>query len=402
MDAYVARQPIFDRKKSLFAYELLFRDGLNNYMPKIDGDTATTQLLSSSFFTIGIDKIGAGKRTFINFTQKLLETNIPLMFPRETTVVEILEDVNPDPDLLEACRKLSSAGYYLALDDFVFKLELKPLIDIADIIKIDFRITPANEIKGILKTLGTRKIQFLAEKVETNEEFKDALNMGFEFFQGYFFSKPEIIAGKEISSTSLQYLNFMMEINKPQYDLGELETIISRDISMSYKLLRYVNSAFYQRNSEITSLKQALLIIGKDEINRFIALIGLSKLASSKPDELVRSACIKAKLCEKLGIASSCGGSRDELFILGLFSNLDAILDQPMEKIMEKLPLSDPIKEALISRKGKLGDFLKLAECYEQGNWNAVKEYAAKSCVIENKIPNIYMEACAWASEFGL
>ncbi|MGD0281342.1 MAG: HDOD domain-containing protein [Dissulfurispiraceae bacterium] len=402
MDVYVARQPIFDRKKSLFAYELLFRDGLDNYMPKLDGDAATTKLLSSSFFTIGIDKIGAGKRAFINFTQKLLETDIPLMFPRETTVVEILEDVNPDPDLLEACKRLSSLGYYLALDDFVFKLELKPLIELADVIKIDFRITPVDEIKKILKTLGTRKIKFLAEKVETNEEFKNALNMGFQFFQGYFFSKPEIIKGREISSSSLQYLNFMMEINKPQYSLSELETIMSRDISMSYKLLRYVNSAFYKRSSDITSLRQALLILGKDEINRFIALIGLSKLAAIKPEELVTSACIKAKLCEKLGSASSCGATRDELFLLGLFSNLDAILDLPMEEVMEKLPLSAPIKEALITRSGILGDFLTLAESYEQGNWDKVKEFAAKSCVVENAIPNMFLEACAWASEFGL
>jgi c-di-GMP-related signal transduction protein len=402
MDAYVARQPIFDRKKSLYAYELLFRDGLNNYMPNIDGDTATTKLLSSSFFTIGIDKISAGKRTFINFTQNLLETDIPLMFPRETTVVEILEDVNPDSLVIEACKKLSSLGYYLALDDFVFKLELKPLIELADIIKIDFRITPVDEMKKILKTFSPKKIIFLAEKVETNEEFKAALDMGFELFQGYFFSKPEIIKGREISSSSIQYLSFMVEINKPNYNLNELETIIARDISMSYKLLRYVNSAFFSRSANITSLKQALLVMGRDEINRFVSLIGLSKMASNKPDELIRSACIKSRLCEKLGAVSGCRATNDELFLLGLFSNLDAILDQPMNEIMEKLPLSASIKGALVSREGELASFLHLAEFYEQGNWDGVKKYAAKCCILENIIPNIYLEACAWANEFVL
>src|SRR5208283_1617606 len=226
MDVYVARQPILDRKKSLFAYELLFRDGLANYMPNIDGDTATSKLLSSSFLTIGIDKITFGKRAFVNFTQNLLETDIPLMFPKETTVVEILEDVNPTALVTEACRKLSAKGYSLALDDFVFKLELTPLIELADIIKIDFRATSYSEIKLILHKFGTKKIKFLAEKVETNEEFKDALNMGFEFFQGFFFSKPEIVKGKEISGSQMQYLNFMIEISKPNYDLSELETII--------------------------------------------------------------------------------------------------------------------------------------------------------------------------------
>jgi len=401
MDVYVARQPILDRKKTLFAYELLFRNGFDNYMPKIDGDTATTKLLSSSFFTIGIDKISAGKRTFINFTQNLLETDLPMLFPRETTVVEILEDVSPNASIIEACKRLSMSGYYLALDDFVFNRDLEPLIELADIIKIDFRITPADEIKKILHMVGNKKIKFLAEKVETNEEFNNALTMGFEFFQGYFFSKPEIIQGKEISSSAIQYLIFMIEISKPSFDLNKLEEIISRDISMSYKLLRHVNSSYYKRGANITSLKQALLLMGRDEVSRFVTLIGLSKLASNKPDELIRSACIKAKLCEKLGVASGCYSDRDELFILGLFSNLDAILDQPMEEIMDRLPLSNDVKDTLIARKGELADFLNLAECYEQGDWAGVKEYAAKCCLEESTIPGFYEEACAWATEFG-
>lgn len=399
MDAYIARQPILDRKKSLFAYELLFRDGLANYMPNIDGDTATSKLLSSSFLTIGIDKITFGKRAFINFTQNLLETDIPLMFPRETTVVEILEDVIPTPRVTDACRKLSAGGYYLALDDFVFKLELLPLIALADIIKVDFRVTPHSEIKRILQKFRTRRIKFLAEKVETNEEFRDALNMGFEFFQGYFFSKPEIVKGKEISGSQMQYLNFMIEISKPNYDLSQLEAIISRDISMSYKLLRYVNSPYIKRSAETTSVKQALLILGKDETSRLLSLIGLSKLASSKPDELIKSASIRAKFCENLGTVSGYPARYDELFLLGLFSNLDAILDQSMDEIVEQLPLGTSIKEALVHRKGELASYLELAEFYERGEWDSVKGSAAKMSIPENLIPNIYLEACSWTNE---
>jgi len=399
MDVFVARQPILDRKKSLFAYELLFRDGLDNYMPSIDGDIATSKLLSSSFLTIGIDKITFGKRAFINFTQTLLETNIPLMFPRETTVVEILEDVNPTLRVTEACRKLSALGYYLALDDFVFKLELTPLIELADIIKIDFRATPYSEIERIIQRFGTKKIKFLAEKVETNEEFNDALNMGFEFFQGYFFSRPEILKGKEISGSKIEYLNIIIEINKSNYDLNELEAVISRDISMSYKLLRHVNSAYFKRSSETTSLKQALLILGKDEISRLLSLIGLSNLASNKPDELIKSASIKAKFCENLGYISTCTAQTHELFLLGLFSNLDAILDQPMKEVIEKLPLGTSVKEALEHRQGELANYLELAEFYEQGEWESVKKSAAKICIAENLIPNIYLEACLWTNE---
>src|SRR5208282_1066045 len=399
MDVYIARQPILDRKKSLYAYELLFRDGLDNYMPRVDGDTATSKLLSISFLTIGIEKITFGKSAFINFTQNLIETNIPLMFPRETTVVEILEDVNPTSGVKEACKKLSELGYYLALDDFVFKLELTPLIELANIIKIDFRTTPHSEIKQILQKFGNKNIKFLAEKVETNEEFNDALNMGFELFQGYFFSRPEIVKGKEIPGSKIQYLNFIIEINKSNYDLNKLETIISRDISMSYKLLHYVNSAYFKRMSETTSLKQALLILGKDEINRFLSLIGLSNIASNKPDELIKSVCIKAKFCENLGYVSSCGVHYDELFLLGLFSNLDAMLDQPMNEIMEKLPLGTSVKEALVHKKGELAIYLELVESYERGEWESVKSSAAKMCIAEKLIPNIYMEACSWTNK---
>ncbi len=401
MDVFVARQPIFDRKKSLFAYELLFRDGLANYMPDIDGDTATSKLLSSTFLTIGIDKITFGKRAFINFTQNLLETDIPLMFPRETTVIEILEDVNPTSRVREACKKLSAQGYYLALDDFVFKLELTPLIELADIIKIDFRATPYSEIKQILRKIDSKKVKFLAEKVETNEEFNDALNMGFEYFQGYFFSKPEIVRGKEIPGSKVQYLNLMIEINKTNYDLNALEAIISRDISMTYKLLRYVNAPYFKRrSSETSSLKQALLILGRDETRRLVALIGLSKLASNKPEELIKSAGIRAKFCENLGYLSGCGGHYDELFLLGLFSTLDAILDQPMNEIIEKLPLGTLVTEALVNRAGELANYLELAEFYEQGEWEDVKRAAGKMCIAENLIPNIYLEACSWANEF--
>ena len=404
MDAYVARQPILDRKKALFAYELLFRDGLDNFMPNVDGDTATSKLLSSSFLTIGIDKITFGKRAFINFTQNLLETNIPLMFPQETTVVEILEDVNPTSRVTEACKKLSALGYFLALDDFVFKLELTPLIEIADVIKIDFRATPYKEMKRILQRFrtNTKKIKFLAEKVETNEEFNDALNMGFELFQGYFFSKPEIVRGREISGSKMQYLNFMIEISKMHYNLNELEAIISRDVSMSFKLLRYVNSAYFKRSSDSTSVKQALLLMGQDELSRLLLLIGLSKLAPNKPDELIKSACIKARFCEKLGEISSCGAHGEELFLLGLFSNLDAILDQPMKEIIEKLPLGNLVKEALVNRKGELADYLELGEFYERGQWKSVKETAANICIEESLIPQVFVEACSWAKGFAL
>jgi EAL and modified HD-GYP domain-containing signal transduction protein len=321
------------------------------------------------------------------------------MVPRETTVVEILEDVNPDKNVIEACEKLSKAGYKLALDDFVFRQELKPLIELADIIKIDFRLTPISEIKELIARSEFNNIKLLAEKVETIEEFWSALDMGFSYFQGYFFSKPEIIRGKEISSTSLQLLEVIAEVNKPEYDIKRLELLISRDISISYKLLRYINSAFFRRRGEITSIKQAVFVLGKTELSRFISLIVMSQISSDKPDELIRNSCVKAKFCEGLGRVSGCGIPVAELFMLGLFSNIDAILDQPMKEIMEKLPLPQNIIDALVSGEGEAVSFLRLIEAYERGNWDKVGEYASQCRVAGDSVPQIYFEACQWANE---
>ncbi len=400
MDAYIARQPILDRKKTLFAYELLFRDGLSNYFPQVDGDTATSKVLSSSFFTIGIERITGGKRAFINFTQNLLLTEIPSMFPPESTVVEILEDVKPDQAVIESCSKLSKAGYYLALDDFIFKPGMQPLIKLADIIKMDFRSMPMDEIKIIVGNPEFKGKKFLAEKIETTEEFNAAFNSGFEYFQGNFFSMPEIIKGRELTGSTVQLLNLVVEINKAEVNMDEIQKIVEHDVSLSYKLLRYVNSAFMKRRAEISSIRKALMIIGLIELKRLVSLILLSKVSVGKPDELIRSSCIKARFCEKLGHISTCSTTQDELFMLGLFAHLDAILDQPMNEILEKISISKPISDALVHGDGEAVKYLRLAQSYEKGEWDNVKEYAAQACVQGNLLPDIYMEACKWADEF--
>jgi EAL and modified HD-GYP domain-containing signal transduction protein len=401
MDIYIARQPIFDRKKHLFAYELLFRDGLSNYFPQIDGDTATSKVLSSSFLSIGIESITGGKRAFINFTQNLLTMEIPFMFPRESTVVEILEDVTPVPEVIETCKKLSSDGYQLALDDYFFDVGMHALVELVNIIKIDFRSAPADKIKKLIVSPKLAGIKLLAEKIETNEEFKSAFDMGFEYFQGYFFSEPEIVKGKELSGSTLQLLNLIIEINKPDVNLEKLEKIIEHDISITYKLLRYVNSASIKRRAEISSIRKAVMIIGLDELKRLASLISLSKVSVDKPDELIKSSCIKARFCEKLGKESTCSTKYNEIFLIGLFAHIDAILDQPMKDIMEKIPVSKTISDALINGEGEAVKYLRLAECYERGEWNSVKEYAAQTCVDESVIPGIYVEACKWADEFS-
>ena len=397
MEVYVARQTIFNRSKETYGYELLFRNGMSNVFPDIDGDTATSKLLSNSFFSIGIDHIIGGKLGFINFTEDLLIKKVPLMFPKNKILVEILEDVNPTEEVISACREIAGNSYKIALDDFFYRSDLETLISLAGIIKIDLRMTSIEESKNIMEKLASYHVKFLAEKVETYEEFQQALDIGFEYFQGYFFSKPQILKGRDISPSEMNLLQIVAEANKEDIEFDELEKLVSRDVSISYKLLRYIKSAHFKRVREISSIKQAIVFLGEKETRRFISLIALANLASDKPDELIRVSIIRAKLCELIGKESSLQIDQSELFTIGLFSLIDAILDDSIEHLMDKLPLSERIKHALVDGTGALADYLSLASSYETADWQEVSRIAAKIGINEEIIPEFYRNSVVWA-----
>lgn len=400
MDAYVARQPIFDQDKRIFGYELLFRDGTAKYVPDIDGDVATSTVLSNTLFVIGLENMLGGSKSFINFTQNMLVQKIPLLLPQKTTVVEILEDVTPTTELIAACAEMSQKGYLIALDDFIYKPELDPLIRMADIIKFDFRLSTLQDIEAYLKRIrGTNGLRLLAEKIETYAEFETARQMGFVYFQGYFFCKPELVRGKSIPASQLTLLQIISEVNSRDFDFDKLESLIAPDVSISYKLLRYINSAFFRRSQRIASIKQALVLLGEKEIRRFVSLIAMSNLAKGKPDELLRTACIRGKFCELIGTHIKAAVTSEELFTLGIFSLIDAIVDQPMQEVMSLLPLSEPIKQALAHRKGPLIGYLMLAETYEKGQWDPMSKVAQVLKITESQLPAIYLQACEWSNK---
>lgn len=400
MEVYVARQPVFKRNKKVYGYELLFRDGISNVFPEIDGDTATSKLLSSSFLAMSLDQITGKNKAFINFTRELLLRKVPAMLPRKKIIVEILEDVEPDDEVIRACQDMVRKGYEIALDDFVYGSEFKPLIELAKIIKIDFRLTPIEEVEQMVSNLAVYGVKFLAEKVETHEEFQWALDMGFEYFQGYFFSKPQILKAKDIAPSKMHLLQVVAEANKEDFSFDKLEKLIVQDMSLSYKLMRYINSAFFKRLQDISSIKQAIVLLGEKEVKRFISLMAMANLSAGKPEELIRASIIRARLCELLGELGT-GKDESELFTLGLFSLIDAILDDSMESLMGKLPLSESIKKALVEGEGELAGFVDLVSCYETGNWTGVSEMAAKIRVSEKKIPECYMDAVGWAESFS-
>jgi c-di-GMP-related signal transduction protein len=391
MDAFVARQPIFHGSKKLFAYELLFRTGMSNAFPGIDGGIATSSLLSSSFFTVGIERISGGKLVFINFTEELLRRRVPTLFSKSEIVVEILEDVQPTEEVIEACRDLQQKGYLLALDDFVFRDNLQPLIDMARIIKIDFRLTPLEEIAEMLKRIKGGRCRLLAEKIETHEEFLKAKALGFQYFQGYFFAKPEILKNREVSPSQLTLARLICEVNRPDMEVRQLEELINQDVAISFKLINYLNSAYFARMQPVSSIRQAIAFLGEQGIRMFVSLIVASRLAEQKPDELLRISAIRGKFLEQVAIA--LGINEGELFMLGLFSLLDAMLDNPMEVLMGRLPLSAEVREALVQKSGSLAPFLLLVEAYEKCNWAEVDEKLTQLRLDPEKIQTFYLDA---------
>ncbi|MFH1139106.1 MAG: HDOD domain-containing protein [Pseudomonadota bacterium] len=398
MEQFVARQPIFDRNLNVFAYELLFRSRLVNFFDFNDGDQASRQVIANSFLVFGIERMTVGSKAFINFTRGLLVDGYALALPPEWVVVEILEGILPDPEVLAACRELKAKGFTLALDDFVYDPVYEPLLDLADIVKVDFLISPEKERARLAKLLEKRGVTLLAEKIETRAEFEQALEMGFSLFQGYFFQKPVTLSQKDIPSLKLNNLRILSEVNAAELDFDGLAEIIGTDLSMSFKLLRYVNSAFFGYHSKIESIKHALAMMGENEVKKWVSLLSLAGLADDKPAELVTSSLIRAKFCEKAAPLIGYGGRDSELFLMGLFSLLHAIIDQPLDTVLEGIPLAEDLKDALLGRKppGPLRLLLAVVQAWEKGDWVILGKIAQKLRLKENDLPEIYFEAVSF------
>lgn len=398
MDTFVARQPIFSNKKEIYAYELLFRSGLSNAFPDIDGAKATTSLLSSSFFTSGIDRISGGKLSFINFNEELLLSGYPEMFPSSKIVIEVLEDVAPDESIISAISGLTEKGYIVALDDFVYEEKFDKLIDFADIIKIDFLMLDNEQLRSMVAELKKFNCKLLAEKIETYEDFELASEMGFDYFQGYFFAKPEILQNKEISANSIALFRLLDEVNRESLDTAKVEELLQQDVSTSFKLLNFLNSAHFSRLQPVTSIRQAIAFLGAAGLQKFVSLVAIGQISSEKPNELIRTSILRARFLEQLGLHSKSNSG--ELFMLGLFSLIDAMLDRKMEEILQTIPLSDLVVAALGENRGAYYPYLELVQSYEAGHWEKFEQNLELLNISSDIVVDYYLDAVAWAESF--
>lgn len=393
MQVYVARQPIFDRRRRVVAYELLFRSGLQNAFDALDGNQATSRVISDSLLVFDSKTMTRGKRAFINFTRDFLLGPYPTLLPKEWVVIEILESITPDRQVIAACQRLVEAGYTLALDDFVYDSRYDPLLELVKVVKLDFLALSPLELLKHTRRLARYDLKLLAEKVETVAHYQRALDLGFSLFQGYFFSRPVVVSSHDVPGVKLTYLRMLHEINQPDLDIPRLEAVISQDVSLSYKLLRYINSVGFGLVGEVKSLRQALSLLGQDNVQKWASLVALTHLGQDKPDEILVSSLLRAKFCESLAEPLGMAGRSSHLFLMGLFSHLDALLDQPLEQVAAAMPLDQDLKEALIGQKGRLGQVLALAMAYERGDWEASFRHAQALELPEEALPELYLGA---------
>ncbi|WP_372760263.1 EAL and HDOD domain-containing protein [Pseudoalteromonas sp.] len=396
---YAARQPILDRDKNLIGYELLFRDGVKNVFPEIDGNEATTRLIEGSQFNFGLEDLTGDKPAYINFTLDTLLKGYPTLLGKDTVVVEILETIQPGKRLLAIVKDLKEKGYTMALDDYIHQPVWRHFYPFVDIIKIDFLSCDIDTIKQIVADLKPYPhLKLLAEKVETYEVYHQALELGFDYFQGFFFSKPEMIQSKALPPSQMALAELLYETSTLDMDLKKITEVFERDVNLSYKLLRYSNSAAFVRRSEISTIKQALIVLGANEIKKLLSLLFAAQMSADKPTELIRLSLTRARFSELLAISHGQFKDTGMAFLTGMMSLMDAILDESMQSVMKKLPLSNEIKAALLNDEGLLASYLNLVKFYEQGNWPAANELTEK-LALGGKVPDAYHEAISWVNE---
>jgi EAL and modified HD-GYP domain-containing signal transduction protein len=393
---YIGRQPIYTRNQSVFAYELLFRDGKSNDAHIADPDRATSQLIVNALTEFGLNNIVDDKLAFINLTRNFTTGTFPLPGAQSQLVLEILEDIELDRQVLDGILRLKRQGYTIALDDFIFYPQLKPLVEIADIVKLDLLQLDQQNLHKHVQALRRYPIKLLAEKVETHQVHQHCMELGFDYFQGYFFCKPNIIHGKRTPANRPALLNLLTKLSSPDVGTAELEHLIAQDVTLSYRLLRYLNSPLYTLDKNIESIKHAIMLLGLNTVRSLCYLIVISTV-EDKPFELFTTALIRAHMCECLAIVFGDKAQQAAYFTVGLFSAIDAMMDQPLAVVLEQLPLREDVTRAILKQEGKMGKALYCAIAYERGEWDALEQ----TCVGRDKFREIYLRALAWSREFS-
>jgi c-di-GMP-related signal transduction protein len=393
---YVARQPIMDLRGSVHGYELLFRAGPTMTAFSGDGNAATRTMLDNTVL-FGLEKLTCGRPAFVNCTEEALLGRLVMVLPAEQTVLEILETLKPTSALFEACRDLKKSGFRLALDDFEWTPAWKPFAELADYIKVDRSKTSFEERMQLLRRLKGCKAQLLAERVETQAEFEQLRSEGFTLFQGYYFCRPTLVKNREIPGNRLKHLEMLQILGDEPLDILQMSNLVKLDASLTYRLLRMVNSPLYGTRKEVRSIHNALVLIG-DQMFRRVAMLAIaSELKGDYPTELLRMAFLRGRFCELAAIA--VGQNPTEQYLLGILSLLNAMMRVPMESLVKGLPLRDEVKKALLGEKNIERGALNWMECYERGEWELCDTLTIDMQLPKDILPEFYTQALTWVEQ---
>ncbi len=391
---FVARQPIFDVSKRVFGYELLFRHGFEECFQADPEEAARSTLDSSLLF--GLNVLCDDRHAFVNCTRDVLVHDLITLLPAQQTVVEILETVRPDDGVIAACQRLKNSGYVIALDDFAPDDPREVLCNIADIVKIDLRATTPQQRCAMLDKYSSLNCRMLAEKVETQQEFRESRSLGFVYFQGFFFRRPELMMGRNVPAIRMHYLRLLELVCRPKLDLRELEKLVKQDAAICYRFLRYLNSPLFGFAGEIRSVRHAMAILGENELRRWIRLVVTLGAAEQKCSELVLTVLARARFCELMSRRLHC---ESDLFLLGLLSLMDVILEISKDRLLQQVPVDREIKSALSGKPGRLLPVYQMMLAEEAGDWDQASSLAKQLQLSDEETAAQWWQAVQWAQQ---
>lgn len=399
MDIFIARQGIYDINDNVIAYELLYRDSLkNNFNPLIEENEATYSVIQN-ISSFGLDNLTDNKKAFVNFTEELIKENIATLLPNDKVIIEILENVNPTSDIIKSLIKLKDLGYVIALDDIDDFKSILNFIGIVDIVKVDFRLTNREIRKDIEFICKKYNIDLLAEKIETKEELQEAKKLGYKYFQGYYYSKPSIFLGKDLSVKNTSIFMLLAELLKEEFNIDKVESIMKNDIALTYKFLKFINSSYFNFLQEVKSIKQAIVLIGRDELKKWLSIITFVSM-SPENNEYAKNIIIRAKFCEE--IAREIKYKEEAYaFMVGLFSNIHMMIEKDIEYVVKTLPLSIEIKNALLGNENILKNILDITIAYENIDKEEILRLSEKINIDKNKLVELYYKSIEWSDKIS-
>ena len=398
MFAFIARQPVLDREKEVFAYELLFRDGKNNCYPDDERDATTTNLIAKHYLHLGLDDISCNKKSLINFQPERVLQGFPASLDPENVIVELYDGIYNHDSLLTICKHVNKMGFKLAIEDHRLDPKWSEFLPYIDMIKVD---TTRSDYENVAKNVQRYKdtnVQIIADKIETQQDFVIYKDMGFDYFQGYFFARPESVTQQNLPTSKLTLVELMGASSSASFDIDSINSVIEHDVGLSYMLLRFINNPMINKRYKISSLRHALNYMGEVEIKKFIALLALANLSDDKPTELIHLSLVRAKFCDLVGIEKNLGSNPPLGFLVGLFSLLDALLDQDMRSLVDKLPLVDEVKIALCGGQNDLSMYLLLVKAFESGNWLKVIRLSKILEIDQKHLHSLFNEAIVWGN----